>query len=150
MKTYRWRAGEAVGDVQHRPGYLGLSWDRELAAGPLLRPLKMFPWTEYNELCCLVPNARSLAVPFSSGSRIVRYEPEEDIAFLFEQIPTIDVFRDLGPPEPSFAAGSGYVFFQAKDAPKEAVQADIVTLLAALRADLEALRAQFPEEPGSA
>ncbi len=145
MKKYRWKPSEEVGDVQQESGYLGLSWDREISAGPLLRPVKAFPWGEYDELCQMLPSARSLAVAFSKGSHAVRYDADEDIAFLLDQVPTIEVLRDDGPPEPSFGAGGGYVFFRAKDATSESVQNDIAALLAALRADLEALHSQYPE-----
>ena len=147
MKKYVWRNGEHAGDVQHRPGYLGMSWDGQLSSrGPTLDTLKRFPWLEYQELADLVGGSRSLIVPFRNGSGAVEVTPYEDVAFLLQQVPGIDVLRDDGPPNAPPASGGGYVFFLAEGATTADVTANVGALVDALQADLDLLRALHPED----
>ena len=146
MRKYVWEEDEEAGDVQHRPGYLGMSWDGELSSGgPTLELLKAFPWLEYQELVDIVGTGRSLIVPFGNGPGAVEITAYEDIASLLQQVPGIDALRDDGPPDPSPASGSGYVFFLSEGANADDVAANVAALVAALEADLDLLRALHPE-----
>lgn len=89
--------------------------------------------------------ARSLTVPFHSGPHTVEVTPYEDVAFLLQQVPGIDVWRNQ-PPDPSMGSGSGYVFFRAKGTRATDVTANVAALVAALQADLDLLRALHVDE----
>jgi hypothetical protein len=136
MKKYVWAEDEETGDVQYKPGYLGMIWDGEWNPPSQLQAIANFPWATYEELCASVPGTRSLTVTFKSGVITVTYECEDDIIFLLDQVPSLEIFQDDGPEKPSMAAGSGYIIFQSINATDEDLKSDLQALLSVLYADL--------------
>lgn len=142
-----WQDGENIADRMERPDYLGMVWEGELSSKqPGLKQLAVFPWFEYQELADIDGGESFLTVPFPiGGEREVRYEPYEDVAFVLEQIPGIEVVRDDGPPNPSPGSGTGYDIYLSEGSKAEDVTANVTALLAVLQADLDALRGKYPD-----
>src|SRR4051794_41051408 len=53
---------------------------------------------------------RTLSIIMADDSLEMTFEAYNDIAYLLDQLPAVDVFSDDGPPNKGPAAGSGFVF----------------------------------------
>jgi hypothetical protein len=124
--------------IEEYPGYIGMTWDGEFYPGPELKDLNRFDWQSYFEL--VDDKQRKLSVGLASGMVEIIFEPYDDMAVFMDQLPTVTVYFDPGPPDGGPASGDGYVFFLADGATRAMLQADIDALLTALRLDHASLK----------
>jgi hypothetical protein len=128
--------------LEEYPGYLGLTWDGEFnAADEALRPLGEFDLQRYSELVDEHGITRHLKIDLPSGSISVVFDAYNDFAHILDQLPTIKVYRDNGPPDAGPASGAGYLFFIADGVSYFDLKESIAVLVAALKSDLGALEA---------
>ena len=124
--------------IEELPGYLGYTWDGEFVTGSELQCVKDFDWGSFAELLEEAGDL-TLAVEISGADVPVIVRPYGDLAFILDQLPTITVFRDLGPPDAGPASGSGYIFTMKDGVSTSAV----VDSAAALRAGLDRMLAEL-------
>jgi hypothetical protein len=134
-----WESDDYDTQLEDTPGYLGMSWDGEFFPGPELKPLAGFDWSTYCELAQYADAARSLTVELRSGPVTVEFGSSDNVAYLLDVLPSLCVYRDLGPSD-GFAAGSGYIFLLGEGATLKDLEADLGALIAALEEDLAELQ----------
>lgn len=121
---------------EDRPGYLGVSWDRQLNLEPPVAQLAHFDWTTYAELLQSLPHGREVHVDLPDGRVTLSLNGYEDAAQLLLGLPSVVVCDDHGPPDAGPAAGSGYVIMMADGSTEDRVRREVEILVAALDADL--------------
>ncbi len=127
--------------IEELPGILGYSWDGEFS--PLcdaLKNLKLIDFLEYSELTEEHGKARKFFVEFHNGRKEIEVEAYSDIALILDQVPSIDVQNDFGPPDAGPASGSGYLFFLKEDFSMKDVAHDVFKLRDALIRDITELK----------
>ena len=109
MKTFQTDDYETA--IEEYPGILGYTWDGELfVIDPALSPLQEVDFDEFYEKIDDEQN-HQLKLNTASVSTKLNVEPFAGIAFLLDQIESIDVFQDPGPPDAGPASGAGFIFF---------------------------------------
>jgi hypothetical protein len=134
MKTYESDDYETA--IEGLPGVVGYTWDGEFFPQPELASLEGFDWGKYWELIEATNQPRQLALGLTRGIVEVSINAYDDIAYLLDQCPSVDVFRDNGPPDAGPASGAGFIFFIADGATIEQLKQDMSVLRAALDTDL--------------
>ena len=79
---------------------------------------------------------RRLALGLTGGIVEVSINAYDDIAYLLDQCPSVDVFRDNGPPDAGPASGAGFIFFIADGITIKQHEHEMSVLRAVLDADL--------------
>ena len=135
MKTLN-EPDDEMAPIEETDGYIGHSWEGDLYYGRLdwadpLMALRKFDWSAYYTLVEDSPTflQSKLHLELSAGPKVVTYEAEYDIAYLLDELPSIEAYE----------AGAGFVFTNAEGADDEDVRADVAVLLAALQEDYNAL-----------
>ena len=125
--------GDDMAPIEETEGYVGHSWEgglhywripAELSDQPLMA-LQKFDWSTYRTL---LEESRTfmqcqLRLDLPTGSKVVTYNATHDIAYLIDELPSVEVYE----------AGAGFVFTAADE---DAVEADVGALLIALTEDL--------------
>jgi hypothetical protein len=130
--------------VEEYPGYLGCTWDGELYPGPKLKILQTFNWAHYLNLINELEVARCLSLSELLYSVECTIEPGSDLAFLLDQLPSIEVKYDDGPSNSNPASGSGFFFFLADGVSLQCLDTELLALKHALDLDLKYLSENMP------
>jgi hypothetical protein len=127
--------------IEEYPGFVGYTWDGEFYPGDELKVLKDFDWRTYHELLEEYDQPRRLILRSLPQPIECEIQPYADLAYLLDQVPSVRVMRDDGPPDAGPASGSGYVFFIADGVSVQQLGQEIASLRHALDADLRELSA---------
>lgn len=126
--------------IEEYPGILGCTWDGELTViDPVLEALQSFDLLKYSELLDEREGPREVFVRFGGEDRKLTIEAYADLAWILDQVPSVEVFRDEGPPDGGPASGSGYLFFLKEGHSYHQLTSDIRALCAALIGDFARL-----------
>lgn len=124
--------------IKDYPNYLGTCWDRELWTIDSIRRISEINWLLLGEIIDDIAPERD-----SRGFGILRINLDareievcayDDPALLLDQIPSVDVRRDNGPPDAGPAAGCGYHFFVNDGYDQKIAESDINGLASELEA----------------
>lgn len=121
------------------PGYLGHFFDGDFHAEPELKPLQSFDFRKYGELLEEHGGERQLRLPLASGVSEISIAAYDHIVHVLDQLPTIKVCLDNGPPDAGPASGGTYVFFVADGVSELDLKASIAALTVALLSDFTSL-----------
>jgi hypothetical protein len=130
--------------LEERPGVVGYTWDGEFFPHRALASLKGFDWGTYRELIDETGRPRQITLSLIGGITEVSIDPYDDIAYLLDQCPSVNVFRDNGPPDAGPASGSGFIFFVADGATIEQLEHEMRVLRTALDEDFLKLSSRSP------
>jgi hypothetical protein len=133
MKTFE--SADYGTPIEELPGVVGYSWDGNFYPGPKLKILADFDWLAYNELREEIDEPRRLVLAGLAQPTECEIKPYTDLAYILDQIPSLEVMSDSGPAD-GMAAGSGYIFFLKGAATFEQLQSEITSLRHALDTDL--------------
>jgi hypothetical protein len=97
--------------IDDYPGHLGMTWDGEISMTKPLARFQRFGWDGYSNL--LEEAGRSAEIKYRFRQKIceVEYEPFADVAYVVDEMTTVEVQRDDGASYGGMASGSGYIFF---------------------------------------
>jgi hypothetical protein len=127
--------------IEEYPGYIGMTWDGEFYPGPELEMFEGFDWSTYWDLIDQHGERRRVSLPDLPYVVECLIEAYSDLAFLFDQMPSIQVKYDKGPPDAGPASGEGFVFFIADGISIERLNAELLALKKSLDLDLQHLSA---------
>jgi hypothetical protein len=121
------------------PGYVGMTWDRELSMSSEFKEFEKFNWDKYSELVEELSDIRYISYQFRNKTNEIRYEAYQDIGLIIDELITVESHWDDGSYNGGIASGNGYFFFlrsgyNLNDAVKE-----INALTAALKKDLDSI-----------
>ena len=134
-----WESDDRERPIETYPGYLGLSYDGSIDLQPELAALEDFDFQEYNNF--VEGNGRrQLSVALSSGTFSIVLEDSADISNILDQLPTVKVYLDNGPPDAGPASGGICLFFIADGTSEDELKVSIAALATALKLDLAALQ----------
>ena len=126
--------------IETYEGYLGHWFDGSLFAEPELAPLAKFDFDKYTELveeCC--DGERQLSIALPSGPITISYSAYDGIVEILDQLRTVKVCIDNGPPDAGPASGATVVFFIADGISKSELENSITAVAKALESDFSAL-----------
>lgn len=105
--------------------------------------LAAFRWDAYtSDVHARFERTRVLSVSFSDGERWVTFDVDHDLGWLVDQIPSIMVYREVGPPSNLPTPYSiGFLFFVREGSTMLEANEDVHALLASIEADHERLQA---------
>ncbi len=130
-----WENDDDERPIETYPGYLASVWDGTFVSEPILKPLEGFDFRKYSELVDDDGGQRQLSVALDWRIVPILFTAYDDVARTLDQLPTIKVYLDNGPPDAGPASGGTYLFFIADDFTELAVEQSIAALAAALEAD---------------
>lgn len=125
--------------IELYPGYIGCTWDGQFTAGTELQALTDFDWRNFNDLLDEIGSLK-VRVPLRGEALFIDVEAYDDIAFILDQMPTIDVWQDNGPPDAGPASGAGYVFTISDSTTLDELHESVAALRRALGEALTNLR----------
>jgi hypothetical protein len=108
-----------------------------LLRGPELAALKDFDRETYSELIEEAGGSRILVLHTSKHNPAVSIEPYENIAYVLDQLPAVQVYKDHGPPDAGPASGSGFVCVLRDGFSIDELAGQVRALGSALDADLQ-------------
>jgi hypothetical protein len=118
---------------------MSVTWDGQFYLAPELKVLESFDWLAYRELLEDYGRPRRLVLRGLPQPIECEIEPYNDLAYLLDQMPSVQVKRDNGPPDAGRASGSGFVFFIPDGVSYEQFVREMASLRDALDADLREL-----------
>jgi hypothetical protein len=122
--------------IEDYPNWLGTSWDNELRTIESIRSLSEIDWLSLGEVIdAIAPERDSRGfgiVKINLDGKEIRVCAYDDPAILLDQIPSIDVRQDDGPPDAGPAAGRGYHFFVNEGYDQKVAESDINALASLL------------------
>jgi hypothetical protein len=127
--------------IEEYPGYIGYSWDGAFIPGPELTVLQNFDWSTYSERVDEAGGSRTIKVALEGEVLNLTYEAYDDPAYLLDQLPAVEVYKDDGPPDQGPAGGSGFVFVLKDDYTLEELSKQIAALRQSLDVDFSRLSA---------
>lgn len=136
-----WSDDDYERPIESYPGYLGLWFDGSFSAETELKPLQNFDFRKYGELIEEHGEERQLKVLIASGVIGITVRAYDGIVELLDQLPTVTVYLDNGPPDAGPASGGTYVFFVTEGVSEADLRQSIEGLAVALRADFNSLEA---------
>jgi hypothetical protein len=136
-----WENDDYERPIETYPGYLGLMYDGSFLPEQELRPLEGFNLTRYSELVDEHGGTRQLNLILPTGTIKIAFSAYDDIARILDQLPTIKVYLDNGPPDGGPASGGTYLFFIADGTNDLDLEVSITALAEALKSDLGELEA---------
>lgn len=138
-----WKPDDCERAIESYPGYIGFYFDGSFQPEPILQPLEDFDFAQYGGLIGEHEQSgeRRLNLTLPSGPLTHVIEEVDDWPQLLDQLPTVKVYEDEGPPDGGPLSGGAIVFFMADGFGEEEVRASIAALAFALRADLASLQA---------
>jgi hypothetical protein len=126
--------------IEEYPGYIGMSWDGDLYMSDQFKLFEKFDWANYNDLLSELGNSRQITYYVSEQIFTVEYNQEEDIAYLIDQLVTVEAYYDSGPADGGPASGHGFIFFIVNNSTLEKALIELSALTLALENDLRLLR----------
>lgn len=100
---------------------------------------KGFDFRKYGELVEEHGGERQLRIALASGTIAIVVSAYDDVVHFLDQLPTVKVYLDNGPPDAGPASGGNYTFFIADGVSEPDLKASIDALALALRSDLASL-----------
>src|SRR5271157_1976985 len=94
--------------IESYPGYLGHAFDGDINAQSELAPLLDFDFRKYSELVDGCGGERHLNVVLPSGRIAISFNAYDGIVAILDQLPTVKVLLDNGPPDAGPASGGTY------------------------------------------
>jgi hypothetical protein len=143
-----WDNDDRERPIETYPGYLGLTWDGDFHAQPELKPLHDFDLMQYSELVDDLGGERQLDIVLPSGPMAILFSAYDGIASLLDQLPTVKVYLDNGPPDAGPASGGTCLFFIADGVSERDLEASIAALASALKSDFASLKRARAERSG--
>ena len=125
--------------IENYPGYIGMTWDGDLYMSDKFKLFEKFNWDTYNELLYELGDSRQITYSVSGQKFTVDYNQEEDIAYLIDQLSTVEAYYDSGPPDGGPASGEGFIFFVVSNSTLEKALIEVSALTGALEYDLRLL-----------
>lgn len=125
--------------IEQYPGYLGMTWDGEVfMIQPLIR-FQEFDWRKYWHLLEEAGRSGEITFEFQGKSRWIEYEPYADVAYILDELTSVEVHRDDGVSYGGMASGSGYIFFLKDGYSLDEVVQEFYSLMPAIDHDLACL-----------
>jgi hypothetical protein len=120
------------------PGYLGCQFEGSFMPERELEPLARFDFKHY---CKLVDERgeRSLQVVLPSGKVNIAFDGGGGFPAILDQLPTVKVCVDNGPPNAGPASGGCIVYFIAEGVSESELESSILSLVKAMESDLASL-----------
>ena len=81
----------------------------------------------------------SVTSTLATASLTILFSAYDDAARILDQLPTVNVFLDSGPPDAGPASGGTCVFFIADGVSGRELEASIIALATAVRSDFASL-----------
>lgn len=134
-----WSDDDYETPIESYLGYLGLYFDGSFSAETELKPLQNFDFRKYGELVEEHGGPRQLEVHVASGPIKITVRAYDGIVELLDQLPTVTVYLDNGPPGAGPASGGTYVFFMTEGVSEADLRQSIDGLALALQADFDSL-----------
>jgi hypothetical protein len=125
--------------IESYPGYLGHFYDGTFSPGLELKPLDDFDFRKYSGIVDENGGVRRLSLVLNFGTVPILFNAYDDIGHTLDQLPTIKVYLDNGPPDAGPASGGIILFFTAAGFTEQAVEQSIIALVRLLEADLALL-----------
>lgn len=122
--------------IEDYPGYIGMTWDGEISMSRDFRRFQDFRWVEYSAAIEETTDSRQIAFTFAGKSTVLNFEPYQDVAFLMDQLTTVEVHRDHGSSYGGMASGSGYIFFSKNLSSLDDARDEVLALVQSLESDL--------------
>ena len=135
-----WENDDDETPIEEYPGYLGLTFDGSFQGQSELAPLLGFDFHKYSELVDDHGGERRLTVVLPTGPTTILFNAYDDVAQILDQLPTVTVRIDYGPPNAGPASGGICVFFIADGVSKTQLKASIAVLAETLKSDLSTLK----------
>lgn len=126
--------------IEDYPGYIGMTWDGALSMSREFRRFQDFSWDEYSEAIQDTADSRLIKFTFAGKHAVLSFEPFQDVAYLLDQLTTVEVHIDYGPSDGGMASGSGFIFFSKNPDSLEDARAEVMALTDALERDFAALK----------
>jgi hypothetical protein len=126
--------------IEEYPGYIGMTWDRDLYMSDKFKLFEKFDWANYNDLLSELGDSRQITYSVSGQKFTVDYNQEEDLAYLIDQLSTVEAYYDSGPADGGPASGAGFIFFVVSNSTLEKALIEVSALTSALENDLRLLR----------
>ena len=122
--------------IEEYPGYLGMTWDGEISMTKPLASFQGFDWDGYSNL--LDDAGRCGEIRFEYRGKIceIEYDQYTDVAYVVDELSTVEVQRDDGASCGGMASGSGYFFFLKGDYSLADANEEFDCLVSALEYDL--------------
>lgn len=121
--------------IEDYPGYIGMTWDGEISMSRDFRQFQDFRWAEYFDAIEASADLREIDFTFSGKCTVISIEPYQDVAFLMDQLSTVEVHRDDGSAYGGMASGSGYIFFSKNLDSLDDSREEVLALVQALLMD---------------
>jgi hypothetical protein len=134
--------------IEDYPGYRGLTYDGTFLAETALQPLTTIDLTKYSELVDEHGGERRLNVALPSGEVSILFRAYDSIAEILDQLRTVKVYLDNGPPDAGPASGDSCFFFIADGVTETELEASIAALTAILKSDLASLEELARQQSG--
>jgi hypothetical protein len=134
-----WENDDYETPVEQYPGYLGVAWEGTLLAGTELQPLTSLDLRRYSELVDERGGERQLNIDLPSSKLTILFRAYDSIADILDQLPSVRVYLDNGPPDGGPASGGTHVFFLAEQVTETDLEASIAALVTALKSDFACL-----------
>jgi len=125
--------------IEEYPGYRGLTYDGTFLAGTALQTLTTIDLLKYSELVDEHGGDRRLDVALPSGDVSILFRAYDSIAEILDQLPTVKVYLDNGPPDGGPASGGICYFFIADGVTETEPEASIAALATTIKTDLASL-----------
>ena len=107
-------------DITDYPNWFGTSWDGELRVDPRLALWNQIDWSalgeKIEEIGTEVDDRGMPVVSLNLAMHKLRIPAYGDPAFIFEQLPFLNVEFDSGPDDGGPASGAGYQIFLSNEA----------------------------------
>jgi hypothetical protein len=116
-----------------------MTWDRDLYMSDKFKLFEKFDWDTYNELLYELGDSRQITYAVSGQKFTVDYYQEEDLAYLIDQLVTVEAHFDPGPANGGPASGDGFIFFIVNNSTLEKALIEVSALMVALENDLRTL-----------
>jgi len=128
--------GDRQTAIEEYPDVVGYTWDGDLFV--IDKPLEIlvgFDFRAYVE-CIEHLDVHRVPVTLSGKPVVLEVDPSADIAYLLEQVVSLDVFFDPGPADGGPASGAGFIFFLKEGFSYELAADHMAAVVAALRLDM--------------
>ena len=120
--------------IESYPGFLGMTWDGQLSIlQDELKSLESINWRQFSEAIDERQDSSIVLVVQGSPDLEITINAYADIAYVLDQIPSIDVQKDDGNPDGGMASGTGFIFFVKDGFSKEEVKSHVDELVAEIR-----------------
>ena len=136
-----WESDDYERPIETYPGYLGYYFDGSLELEPELQRLATIYLNGYDQN--FVENSRKISLSLKSGNIKISFEGsgyEDDFIEILDQLPTVRVVIDNGPPDAGPASSGSIIFFQAASVSGDELRSSVDALAGALESDIKSLK----------